>query len=54
MKGVPGSATWVRHSIAKTSQLLRIIIEIMLPGPVPPIKGMGMTAIGIFHPISSR
>ncbi len=54
MKGVPGAAAWIRHSIASTSQLHRIAIEIMLPGPVPPIKGMGMTAIGISHPISSR
>ena len=54
MKGVPGSAAWIRHSIAKISQLHRITIEIMLPGPVPPIKGIGMTAIGISHPISSR
>jgi len=43
-----------KHDVDRTSQLAKITVEIRLAGAVAPIRGMGITATGMFQPASSR
>jgi hypothetical protein len=54
MIGTPGSLACSKQIIANTSQSPCTNVEIIVPGAVAPINGMGMMCTGMFQPFRAR